>query len=179
MSVLLCTNWGPKRHCLPRWVWKNLSGLHRVLTSTPHLGWRGTRTECQASCLASVPVSTNAVVTWIPLMLANESCIICIPTAMSRTLSAYVDQMGCVDPGVSFILPADFSSFLLFIKSIHVYLFFLIDRVLLPSVRTHTLHILDLWLPLGHVDLKDGHWIQYYWPAQYSVTTYAHMFISF
>ena len=37
MTMPLCTNRGPYRNGLSRSVWKNLTGLHRALTSTPSI----------------------------------------------------------------------------------------------------------------------------------------------
>ena len=45
-----CTRQGPYRNGLSRSVWKNLTSLHRALTSTPsnNLGWIGAPTASQA-----------------------------------------------------------------------------------------------------------------------------------
>lgn len=82
------------------------------------------------------------------------------PSAMSRTLSTLMDQMGCVDPWRFFHPTAKQFSYFSTVHQVYSRIdFFFIDKVLLPSVRSsdysaivisdHAPHILDLNFPSG------------------------------
>ena len=65
MTMPLCTKRGPYRNVLLRSVWKNLTGLHRALISTPSniigMNWNA---DCEPGLNrpTSVPDLTNALV---------------------------------------------------------------------------------------------------------------------
>jgi hypothetical protein len=62
----LCTKQGPCRNGLSRSVWKNLTGLHRALTSTPSntygMNWNA---DCEPGLIAQHHCPTSLMLLWL------------------------------------------------------------------------------------------------------------------
>jgi hypothetical protein len=75
MTMSPCTKRGPYRNGLWRSVWKNLTGLHRALTSTPvntfGINWNA---DCEPGLIAQHQGPTSLMLLWLNGSKSPQQC---------------------------------------------------------------------------------------------------------
>ncbi|CDQ86808.1 unnamed protein product [Oncorhynchus mykiss] len=75
MTMPPSTKRGPHRNVLPRVVWKNLTGLHRALTSTPSntfgMNWNA---GCESGLIGQHQCPTSLIFLWLNGSMSPQQC---------------------------------------------------------------------------------------------------------
>jgi hypothetical protein len=75
MTIPPCTKWGPYRNALSRSVWRNLTGLHRALTSTPSktfaMNWNS---DCEPGLIAEHQWLISLMTLWLNGSKSPQQC---------------------------------------------------------------------------------------------------------